>query len=76
MRLHFQAKGSAWSIVVMPYELRIDNYHRLVHVHPPRERGRPVPVRDTSMDEAREILERHLRTHQALLFPALLEELR
>ncbi len=74
MRLYFQVEGSAWSIVVMPYEVRIDNFHGFVHIHPPRGREPSVRVRDMTMTDARTILESHLRRHQALLFRSLLEE--
>ena len=60
----------------MPYEVRIDNYHGGVHIHPPRGRGPPVLIREVSKDEAQAILERHLRRHRALAFEELLEELR
>lgn len=60
----------------MPYEVRIDDYHGGVHVHPPRGEGPPVAVRETSKDETQGILDRHLRRHQALVFRELLEELR
>ncbi len=60
----------------MPYEVRIDNYHGGVHIHPPRGAGPPVAVREISKDEAQAILDRHLRRRQTLVFHELLEELR
>jgi len=59
----------------MPYEVRVDNYHGKVHVHPPGGEAPPVAVREVSMDEAKAVLDRHLRRHQALLFRGFLEEL-
>lgn len=60
----------------MPYEVRIDNYHGGVHVHPPRGWGPPVPTRELSKDEAHAILRRHLWRYRALAFDELLEELK
>ncbi len=65
-----------WSIVIMPQEIRIDNFHGPLHLHPPRERGPPEPIAERSMDAVRDLIRRHAEGRRAVVYEDLLEELR
>ena len=60
----------------MPQEIRIHDYHGELHIHPPRGTGRRIPIRPRSMDEVKEILVRHIRRRQGVVFQELVGELR
>ena len=60
----------------MPYEIRIDNYHGPLHVHPPQESGERVVVSERSMDEVKEIIRRHAERRKTIDYEELLEELK
>jgi len=60
----------------MPQEIRVDNFHGPLHLHPPRGQGKPQPIAGRSMDSVREIIRRHTRSRQTIVYKELLEELR
>ncbi len=60
----------------MPQEIRVDNFHGPLHIHPPRERGDPEPIAERSMEGVREIIRAHAERRQAIVYKDLLEELR
>ena len=65
-----------WSIVIMPHEIRIDNFHGPPHIHPPRGRGDPEPVAERPLDEVRDIVRRHVEARRTVVYDELREELR
>ena len=60
----------------MPQEIRVDNFHGPLHIHPPRERGDPEPIAERSMESVREIIRGHAQRRQAIVYKELQEELR
>jgi len=60
----------------MPQEIRVDNSHGPLHVHPPREQGDPEPIAERSWRSVREIIRAHAERRQAIVYEELLEELR
>ncbi len=62
--------------MIMPQEIRVDNYHGPLHVHPPREQGDPEPIAERSMDSVREIIWNHAQRRKTIIYAELLEELR
>jgi len=62
--------------MIMPQEIRIDNFHGPLHIHPPRDCGDPEPSRERSMGAVREIIRAHAEARGAVVFEDLLEELR
>jgi len=65
-----------WSLMILPQEIRIDNFHGPLHIHPPRDRGDPAPIRERSMGAIREIIRRHAEARGTVVFEDLPEELR
>jgi len=76
IRLIQRRSPRGWSVMITPQEIRIDNFHGPLHVHPPRDRGDPEPIRERSMDAVREIVRRHAEARGTVRFEELLEELR
>ncbi len=60
----------------MPQEIRIDNFHGTLPIHPPRGRGEPRPIAERSLEAVRDIVRRHAEARGAVRFEELLEELR
>lgn len=60
----------------MPQEIRVDNFHGPLHIHPPRDEGDPESIAERSMDSVREIIRAHAQRRQNIVFKELLEELR
>lgn len=60
----------------MPHEIRIDNFHGSLHVHPPQNRDGPQPIAERSLEEVRGVVRRHAEAHGTIHFEELLEELR
>jgi len=65
-----------WSMVIMPQNIRIDNVHGPLHLHPPQERGEPEPIAERSLQSIREIVRRHAEGRKNIVFDELREELR
>ena len=63
-----------WSIVIMPHEIRIDNFHGPLHIHPPRGQAPPEPIAERSMDAARDLIRRHAEGRRTDVYEDLLEE--
>lgn len=76
MRVYERVTAGGWSIEIMPYEIRIDNFHGDLHVHPPREKGEPTRVPERSFADTRAIVYRHVKRRQGVVFAELLQELR
>ena len=62
--------------MILPQEIRIDNFHGPLHIHPPRDRGDPERIRERSLGAVREIIRGHAEAHDSVIFENLLEELR
>ena len=62
--------------MIVPQEIRVDNFHGPPHIHPPREQGEPEPIAERSMESVREIIRRHAQRRQTVVYKELLEELR
>ena len=62
--------------MIMPQEIRVDNFHGPLHIHPPREEGDPEPIAERSMGSVREIVRAHAQRRQTIVYKELLEELR
>jgi len=62
--------------MIMPQEIRVDNFHGPLHIHPPREEGDPEPIAERSMESVREIVRAHARRWQTIVYKELLRELR
>lgn len=60
----------------MPQEIRVDNFHGPLHIHPPREERDAKPIAERSMDSIREIIRAHVQRRQTIVHNELLEELR
>lgn len=60
----------------MPQEIRIDNFHGPLHIHPPRGRGEARPIAERSLERVRDIVRRHAEARGAVVFEELLEALR
>ena len=65
-----------WSLMILPQEIRIDNFHGPLHIHPPRDRGDPEPIRERSMGAVREIIRGRAEARGTVVFEHLQEELR
>lgn len=65
-----------WSIVILPQEIRIDNFHGPLHIHPPRGQAPPEPIAERSMDAVRDRIRRHAEGRRTVVYADLLEELR
>jgi hypothetical protein len=64
-----------WSVMIMPQEIRIDNFHGPLHIHPPAGRSQPEPVAERSIELIREIIRRHAQRYQTISYKELVEEL-
>ena len=62
--------------MILPQEIRIDNFQGPIHIHPPRDMGTPEPIAERSLEAVREIVRRHAETRRTIVFEDLLEELR
>ncbi len=71
-----QSSSRGWALVILPYEVRIDNFHGPLHVHPPRGRGPPVPIADRTLAAVRERVRRHVEAQGTVVYAELLEDLR
>lgn len=59
----------------MPQEIRVDNYHGQLHIHPPRDESVRQPIRKRSIEQVREIIRQHAERNQTVVYEKLLEEL-
>jgi hypothetical protein len=59
----------------MPQEIRVDNFHGPLHIHPPGGHGSPEPVTERPMESVREVIRRHAKRRKTIVFKELLEEL-
>jgi hypothetical protein len=62
--------------MIMPQEIRVDNFHGPLHIHSPREEGDPEPIAERSMESVREIVRAHAQRWQTIVYKELLRELR
>lgn len=62
--------------MIMPQEIRIDNFHGPLHIHPPTEGAIHEPIAERSMDSIREIIRRHAERRRTIEYGELREELR
>lgn len=60
----------------MPQEIRIDNFHGPLHIHPPRELGDPEPIAERTMESVRELVRRHVESRRDVVFMELKEEIK
>ena len=60
----------------MPHEIRIDNFHGSLHVHPPQNRDRPPPTAERPSEAARGAVRRRAEAHGTIHFAGLLGALR
>lgn len=61
--------------MIMPHEIRVDNYHGSLHIHPPRDDTTRQAVLERSMEEIRDIIRRHAERNKTIVYKELLEEL-
>lgn len=62
--------------MIMPQEIRIDDFHGPLHAHPPGEEAIHEPISEGSMASVREIIRRHVERRQTVNYEELREELR
>ncbi len=62
--------------MILPQEIRVDNFHGPLHIHPPRGRGPPEPIAERTLEDVRLIVLRHAEARGSVLYAKLLEELR
>ena len=60
----------------MPQEIRIDNVHGPLHIHPPQGVGDPESIAERSLESIREIVRRHVERRKNVVFDELKEEVR
>ncbi len=65
-----------WALVTLPHEIRVDNFHGPLHIHPPRGRGPPEPIAERTLEDIRRIVRRHAEALGTVVYTELLEELR
>ncbi len=76
IKLIERSSPRGWALVILPQEIRIDNFHGPLHVHPPRGRGPPVAIGDRTLAAVRERVRRHVEARGTVVYAELLEDLR
>lgn len=76
IRLEERTSPRGWSIEIMPQEIRVDNYHGRLHIHPPRDDSVREPIRARSTEQVREIIRQHAERNKTVVYKKLVEELR
>lgn len=62
--------------MILPQEIRIDNFHGRLHIHPSRGQAPPEPIAERSMDAVRDRIRRHAEGRRTGVYEDLVEELR
>ncbi len=62
--------------MILPQEIRVDNFHGPLHIHPPRGQGPPEPIAERTLEELRRIIQRHAEARGTVRYAELLEALR
>ena len=70
--------GDSWSIVIMPDNILIDNYHSgKTHIHPePSKHYKKIYLADNDLDTVYSIVYAHIDQNRGLLLDELIEELK
>jgi hypothetical protein len=63
-----------WAIVVMPDEIRVDNYHGFTHIHLSLD-GDKIPIKYSDRDEVFVMIREHIIKNKNIIKKELLEEL-
>ncbi|MDR0900046.1 MAG: hypothetical protein LBM26_00130 [Methanobrevibacter sp.] len=63
-----------WKIIIMPDEIRIDDYYKPSHVHV-QNKGIHIPIKYKDYEETGLILELHLKKNKGINLKELIEEL-
>ncbi len=62
--------------MILPQEIRVDNFHGPLHIHPPRDGGMPEAIAERTLEEVRSIVQRHVEARGTVVYAELLEALR
>lgn len=62
--------------MIIPQEIRVDNYHGSLHIHPPRDESTREDIPERPMEEVKDIILRHAEQNKTIVYSKLLEELR
>lgn len=63
-----------WKIIIMPDEIRIDNYYKPSHIHV-QNNGIHIPIKYKNYEETGLIIELHLAKNKGIDLKKLMEEL-
>lgn len=72
--IHISKIRNMWAIVIMPDEIRIDNYYKETHLHPTQQ-GIHIPTKYTEIETVGLIIERHLNKNKGINKKKLMDEL-
>jgi hypothetical protein len=70
--------GDSWSVVIMPDNILIDNYHSdKVHIHPdPLKHYKKIYVANNDLDTVYSVVHNHIDINKGLLLEDLIKELK
>jgi len=72
--IYISKTKKGWAIVIMPDEIRIDNYYKPTHLHP-EQQGIHIPTKYTDLETVGLIVECHLNKNKGINRKKLMEEL-
>ncbi|MDR0912695.1 MAG: hypothetical protein LBM96_08885 [Methanobrevibacter sp.] len=72
--IYINNSSRGWAIVIMPEEIRIDNYHKEPHIHIKSNRPH-LPIKFSKIDEVGLIVELHLEKYNGININELKNEL-
>jgi len=72
--IYINRTKKGWAIVIMPDEIRIDNYYKPTHLHL-EQQGIHIPTKYTNLDTVGLIVECHLNKNKGINKEKLMEEL-
>ena len=72
--IYISESDKRWAIVIMPDEIRIDNYHKETHLHT-ELRGIHIPTKYKEMESVGLIVVSHLSKNKGIKIKKLMEEL-